>query len=386
MEERTHIVIGAGIIGSWTAWHLQKNGCKTVLIDNFPLPHTRGSSHGASRVIRYLGDDNLSKLEYSFGKWKELEEECGSKLLVTTGLINFGSCDTNTGKCTDDYLHKHMNVLKDSGKPLKWLPPDEIKERYPNINYPNDWGAIFDPSGGILLAHTCLTSVQQSFSSMGGTLMQGKVTAIENGGYIKILFPSENEAIDLKFEQIIVCSGPWTSQLFPGLKKHLKVKAIPVTYWKDLTENLAYSTSQKFPVIFNARLTNIYGIPSYEYPGMTKILLHGGPEAHPDYRDVPSVEEEVKYVSDYVKKHLPGLDHGNGKPAILEKCLYTITTDSQPIIDHYGPGLVLGCGFSGSGFKNSPAWGKMLACLALGKEAEIPEGFQLNNYRLDRFN
>ena len=42
MEDRTHIVIGAGIIGSWTAWHLQKNGCKTVLIDNFPLPHTRG--------------------------------------------------------------------------------------------------------------------------------------------------------------------------------------------------------------------------------------------------------------------------------------------------------------------------------------------------------
>ena len=88
---------------------------------------------------------------------------------------------------------------------------------------------------------------------MGGILMQGKVTAIENGGYIKILFPSENEAINLQFEQIIVCSGPWTSQLFPGLKKHLKVKAIPVTYWKDLTENLAYSTSQKFPVIFNAR-------------------------------------------------------------------------------------------------------------------------------------
>ena len=76
----------------------------------------QGSSHGASRVIRYLGDDNLSKLEYSFGKWKELEKECGSKLLVTTGLINFGSCDTNTGKCNDDYLHKHMNVLKNSGK------------------------------------------------------------------------------------------------------------------------------------------------------------------------------------------------------------------------------------------------------------------------------
>ena len=70
----------------------------------------------------------------------------------------------------------------------------------------------------------------------------------------------------------------------------------------------------------NFRLTNIYGIPSYEYPGMTKILLHGGPEAHPDYRDVPSVEEEVKYVSDYVKKHLPGLSSPIQKISFESKC------------------------------------------------------------------
>ena len=80
-----------------------------------------------------------------------------------------------------------------------------------------------------------------------------------------------------------------------------------------------------------------------------------------------------------------GLDHGNGNPAILEKCLYTITTDSQPIVDHYGPAVILGCGFSGSGFKNSPAWGKMLTCLALSKEKEIPEWFQIEKYRLQRF-
>ena len=100
---------------------------------------------------------------------------------------------------------------------------------------------------------------------------------------------------------------------------------------------------------------------------------------------MPSVNDELKYVSNYVKKHLPGLDHGNGNPAILEKCLYTNTTDSQPIVDHYGPSVILGCGFSGSGFKNSPAWGKMLACLALSKEKEIPDGFQLERYRLERF-
>ena len=38
-------------------------------------------------------------------------------------------------------------------------------------------------------------------------------------------------------------------------------------------------------------------------------------------------------VSNYVREHLPGLDHGDGKPAILERCMYTCTTDSQPIMD-----------------------------------------------------
>ena len=39
----------------------------------------------------------------------------------------------------------------------------------------------------------------------------------------------------------------------------------------------------------------------------------------------------MKHVREYVRAHLPGLDHGG--PAILEKCMYTCTTDSQPIMD-----------------------------------------------------
>ncbi len=45
-------VIGAGIIGSWTALHLAEAGVHTTLVEQFPLPHTRGSSHGLARVLR----------------------------------------------------------------------------------------------------------------------------------------------------------------------------------------------------------------------------------------------------------------------------------------------------------------------------------------------
>ena len=49
-------VVGGGIIGSWAALHLAEAGVYTTLFEQFPLPHTRGSSHGLSRAFRFLGE------------------------------------------------------------------------------------------------------------------------------------------------------------------------------------------------------------------------------------------------------------------------------------------------------------------------------------------
>ena len=103
----------------------------------------------------------MAKLEYSFDQWKSLEEAADNgPLFVKTGLINFGTCDksstdsTNAECCNDQYLLKHMGVLKASGKPFEWLTPKDIASRYGDLmNYPEEWGAVFDPNGGILLAH-----------------------------------------------------------------------------------------------------------------------------------------------------------------------------------------------------------------------------------------
>ena len=103
----------------------------------------------------------MAKLEYSFDQWKILEEEANNgPLYVKTGLINFGTCDkdkntdSTSAECNDQYLLKHMGVLKASGKPFEWLTPSDIASRYGALmKYPGEWGAVFDPNGGILLAH-----------------------------------------------------------------------------------------------------------------------------------------------------------------------------------------------------------------------------------------
>ena len=49
--------------------------------------------------------------------------------------------------------------------------------------------------------------------------MQGNVVEVRKNGQTKILFPASQEPTEFKFEKVIVCSGPWTSKLFPELEK-----------------------------------------------------------------------------------------------------------------------------------------------------------------------
>ena len=371
-------VIGGGIIGSWTALHLAEAGVDTTLIEQFPLPHTRGSSHGLSRAFRFLGELELDRLDYSLSRWQALEKSSGETLFAKTGLLNFGPPG-------DSDLERLMAVLQESGRPVEWLESRDIVARYPMLNYPKHWGAALDPNGGILVAHRCLNAVQARFKALGGRIVTGRVESIESrdsgGVRVETRFSENDKAEVQSFDRTVVCAGPWTAKLIPQLGGLLQCLRTPVTYWRDPTGS--YSASSGFPILFNARLTGIYGLPSYEYPGLVKILFHGGPEADPDARDLKSFKPQIKKVKHYVREHLKLLEYR--KPAILETCMYTMTPDSDPILDRITDSVVVGCGFSGSGFKHSPATGWLLAALALGQEESIPQGFRSDRYALHRF-
>ncbi|NIV17196.1 MAG: FAD-dependent oxidoreductase [Woeseiaceae bacterium] len=353
-------VVGAGIVGSWTALHLAEAGVRTTLIEQFPLPHTRGSSHGLSRAFRFLGELELDRLDYSLDRWQELEKAIGETLFIKTGLLNLGHAG-------DPDLERFMAVLRDAQRPFEWLDNATIAARYPQLEYSEGWGAAYDPNGGILIAQRCLNAVQSRFLALGGKIVTRRVESIESEARF--------------FDRVVVCAGPWTARLLPQLAGLLRSVLTPVTYWRDPGDS--YSVAKGFPILFNARLTDIYGLPSCEYPGLVKILFHGGPESDPETRDQASIQAEVGKVSEYIRDHLKLLDHD--KPAILETCMYTMTPDGNPVIDRLSGNLVVGCGFSGSGFKHSPATGYMLASLALEQEDSVPAGFRADRYLMSRF-
>ena len=83
------VVVGAGVMGAATARALARAGRDVLLVEQFRLGHTRGSSHGRSRIYRLAYPDPawVKLAQEALAGWRALEEESGERLLEPNGLI-----------------------------------------------------------------------------------------------------------------------------------------------------------------------------------------------------------------------------------------------------------------------------------------------------------
>src|ERR1700738_1260541 len=83
-------VIGAGVFGAWTAWHLARRGLRVALLDAHGPAHSRASSGGESRIIRmsYGADELYTRwAQRSLVQWKELFAATRQPLFHETGVL-----------------------------------------------------------------------------------------------------------------------------------------------------------------------------------------------------------------------------------------------------------------------------------------------------------
>src|SRR5262245_50461807 len=86
-------VVGLGAMGSAAAYHLAKRGVQVVAFDRNAPPHTLGSTHGHTRIIReayYEHPLYVPLVKRSYDLWDVLEREAGEKLFTQTGGLWVG--------------------------------------------------------------------------------------------------------------------------------------------------------------------------------------------------------------------------------------------------------------------------------------------------------
>lgn len=82
------VVIGAGVFGAWTAWHLLRAGQRVLLIDQYGPANARASSGGETRVIRMAyGPDEIytAMSQRSLVAWKAFFARIGRPELLANG-------------------------------------------------------------------------------------------------------------------------------------------------------------------------------------------------------------------------------------------------------------------------------------------------------------
>src|SRR5690349_25008560 len=90
------IVVGAGGMGSAAAFELARRGWSVLALEQFPLVHDRGSSHGHTRIIRrayYEHPNYVPLVRRAFERWYDLEQRTGRHLLTECPCLSIGPPD-----------------------------------------------------------------------------------------------------------------------------------------------------------------------------------------------------------------------------------------------------------------------------------------------------
>ncbi|KAF3692523.1 Peroxisomal sarcosine oxidase [Channa argus] len=371
------IVIGAGVQGSFTAYQLAKNNKKTLLLEQFVLPHTRGSSHGQTRIIRkaYTQDFYTHMMEECYVLWAQLEREAGVKLYRQTGLLVMGPENSNNYQLI-------RNTLQRNKIPMMTLTHDNFSQHIPQMKLAKGYEAVVDITAGVLYADRALSTIQGQFQRLGGIIKDKEmVTDIKPGPVVTV---STNAGV-YRAKSVVITAGPWANKMLAhtGLQLPLEVVKINVCYWKEKVPG-TYNVKQRFPcfILTEGEESNedIYGLPSNEYPGLVKICYHMGSKTNPDQRDMQTDRSDIDILQCFIHRCLPGLIP---EPAVVEHCMYTLTPDRHFVLDCHPNyrNIVIGAGFSGHGFKFGPVIGKLLCELSLGQEPS----YDLSPFQIRRF-
>lgn len=376
------IVIGTGSMGAAACWFLAKRGHRVLGLEQFDVPHEKGSHAGQTRIIRkayFEHADYVPLLDRAYENWRSFEKETGTRLYYPTGVLYMGKRDNADIKGVRNSAALH-NI------PIENWTQEQCRNKYPAFHMPPDFDAIFEPDAGFVTPEPTVERFAREAERHGAAIRtQATVRKWKQEGSI-ITVTTEEERFTC--DKLIITAGAWTSQLLPELRTTLQVTR-QLLAWVEPPDPEAFSL-ERFPCWFveDPMLGTFYGFPvlqagKFKGPIGLKLAHHypGIPCGPDDIGGEVGYAEEEK-LQTFLRTYLPGA----GENIVAVKhCLYTYSPDAHFIIDHLPDTekrVVVACGFSGHGFKFVPAVGEILADLAMKGKTELPIGF-LGMGRLD---
>lgn len=365
------IVVGSGSVGAAAGWYATQAGLKVLMIDGAHPPHTQGSHHGETRLIRHAYGEGALYVPLVLRAqtlWDELEKQCGERIMHRCGVINLAPA-------TSEFIRNVEQSAETYALPVEKLSGAEAKARWPQLTVPDDYTGIFEPQSGYLKSEVAIRHYIRLAEEAGcAQLFNCAVSAIEEQDGLQLVHTPEGP---FKARKLLLSAGTWVKTLLPELPVTPVRK---VFAWHQADGR--YSENNKFPA-FTVEMTDgshFYGFPADN--NAIKIGRHDGgqPITSPQQRKpFGTVADDGSELFSFLRQVLPGV----GVCLRGEACTYDNTSDEDFIIDTLpgSPDRLIITGLSGHGFKFASVLGEIAAGFAQNKTAE----FDLSPFSLSRF-
>ncbi|MFI7011079.1 N-methyl-L-tryptophan oxidase [Streptomyces sp. NPDC050145] len=364
------IVIGLGGMGSAAAHHLAARGARVLGLEKFGPAHSRGSSHGGSRIIRqaYFEDPAyVPLLLRSYELYEELERATGREVATLCGGLMLGRPDSRA-------VAGSVHSARQWDLPHEILDAPEIRRRFPTLNPNDDEIALHEARAGLVRPeNTVVAHLQLATRADADLHFNEPMTRWEPlaGGGVRV-HTAENA---YTADQLVICPGAWAPQLLTDLGVPFTVER-QVMYWFQPTGGVEPFRPDRHPVYIweDARGVQIYGFPSIDGPdlGAKVAFFRKGTECSPETIDREVRADEIDAMAEHMSRQIPSLPGTFLKAAT---CMYSNTPDEHFVIarhPEHPDSVTVACGFSGHGFKFVPVVGEIVADLALDGATEHP--------------
>jgi sarcosine oxidase subunit beta len=323
------IVIGAGVMGASTAYNLSQRGLKVLILERRSIAvGATGASSGLVRMHYDVEVDSALAWEsfHYFKNWRErIGGECG---FTRTGFLQIVRPDKNQQLRGNVEMQKRLGILTEV------ITASDVKALAPMFKTHDFELAAYEPESGyadptsvtnsfITQAKACGTVLLQDCEVRGIRVSGGKIVGVDSG----------RGSFDAPI--VVNCAGTFADRI----GRMVDVE-IPLDTWSH-------------DVAFVKRPSNV---------GM-----------HPTVID----DALAMYFRPEGELTLIGLEDYNR--------MVELTPDQRAILDKAGPdGFYIACGFSGTGFKLSPAVGVCMSELILEGRAKLVDISSLNLGRFAR--
>lgn len=358
-------VIGAGVFGAWSAWHLKKAGLSVALIDQYSPGHARSSSGGESRVIRvsYGGDPLYSSMAVdSLAQWDALSQRQSQPILHKVGVLWFSTDDDASAK-------QSLEWLRASGLGRWEGDAAALRARFPQMRFADNETGFIETGTGALIAGR---GVQAVVADASLEVVRGKAESpkrLQNGIY---------EVAGITARSLVYACGPWLPKIFPEvLGSRIFVTRQEVFHFGAAPGDTRFA-APALPVWADSNAQDFaYGFPDLEGQGFKMAFDTHGEEVDPDTQNRQVSAAGVARARAYLKTRFPDLAEA---PLIHARvCQYENSSNGDFLIDRL-PGhdnVWLVGGGSGHGFKHGPAVGKRVAAHVINAATPVEPRFSL---------